>query len=372
MSRSSQILLAFVIVAVLGVAGYFVYLRFFVAAPAAPGESSASVVRDDGVTTQPSVVLKQLSAQPALRYWVNSKTNAVYYATPEGKILKTFGDGRDEVVSDQTLADLHSIISSPDGTRMVASFNYPLRETFALFDTTTNSWERLPEDVAAVAFDPGSQKLAYLKNSSVSGSSGLYVVTLGDRKTTQILPFVVADGILAWQTPNELYLLPKPTARVLPEVFAIDISKKIVRPVLGANGIMYALLSQDFGLQLVANGRADFSLQLTDGGGHPLNTLPFLTLPSKCASSENVLYCAVPASFPLRAELPDDYLKEKFFTHDAFVSYDIATGGTSLLPELSSSVDADQLIIQDNKILFRNRADGKIYSFELRPQKTEE
>ena len=368
MSRLSKILFILAVIVALGVIGYFIYIRFF--ASALPdGSLSPAAANDIPVDAKLPVVLKQLSAQPALRYWVNQKTNALYYASPDGKIYKTFGDGRDEAVSEQTLADLHDVTPSPDGARALASFNYPLRETFALFDTTTNSWERLPEDVVAAAFDPGSQKLAYLKNGL---SSGLYVVTLGDRKTTQVLPLAVADGILAWQTANELLLFSRPTSRVRSEIFLIDLAKKIVRPIDDANSAMYAFLSTDLGLRFVVAGRADFELQLMDGTGRALNALPFLTLPSKCAVNATVLYCAIPASFPLRSELPDDYLKEKFFTQDSFVSYDIPTGATTLLPEIAAVVDADQLLVQDNKILFRNRIDEKVYSFEFRARATEE
>jgi hypothetical protein len=262
------------------------------------------------------------------------------------------------------LVDLHDVVPSPDGTKAVASFNYPRRETFALFDTTTNTWERLPENVVAAAFDPGSQKIAYLKNGDAS-SSGLYVVTLGDRKTTQVLPLAVADGMLVWQTRDELTLLPQPTAQARSEVWHIDVAKKILRQVDDANGVMYSLLNGDLGLRLVANGRADVQLELTDGGGRALSALPFLTLPSKCVAALNVLYCAVPESFPLRPTLPDDYLQQKFFTNDSFIAYDIAAGTTILLPKTQAVVDAEQLLIQDNAILFRNRIDEKVYSFEF-------
>ncbi len=364
MSQLSKILLMLLIVAALGVVGYFVYLRFFPGAPVAQNNFVPVVPQNGDVVTSQKITLKQFSAKPVLQYWFNQKTNAVYYADADGKISKTFGDGRDEVVSDQTLADFHAAVASPDGARAIASFNYPRRETFALFDTNTNSWERLPEDVAAAAFDPGSQKVAYLRNSG--STSGLYIVTLGDRKTTQVLPLAVADGLLAWQTPNELYLFPKPTARVRSEVWLIDLAKKTVRLVDDNGGVMYQVLGSDVGLRLVMRSRAEFGLELTNGGGKPLNELPFLTLPSKCAAATGVLYCAVPESFPLRAELPDDYLKEKFFTNDSFVAYDVASGSTTLLPKLSAVVDAEQLMVQENTILFRNRIDEKVYSFEFR------
>lgn len=372
MSRALKIFLSLVAIILVGTIGYFVYLRFVAPAPVTPKNPPVQTVGSGPEAVAPPLaILKQFTTQSALAFWMNQKTNAVYYSTPLGKILKTFGDGRDEEVSAQTLADLHRITASPDGTRAIASFNYPLRETFAVFDTATDSWERLPEDVVAAAFDPGSQKIAYLKNSATN--PGLYIVTLGDRKTMQALSLAVADGELWWNTPNELVLVPRPSSSISSEVWVINIAKKTLRMLSDRTASMYVLFTNDSGLKLVPRNRFDSHLDLTDGIGNTLQTLPFLTLPSKCAVNAKTFYCAVPESFPLRAELPEDYFKQKFFTKDTFLSYNVETGTTTILPALTTPVDADQLVVQDGKILFRNRLDEKVYEFEFEPhKKTEE
>ncbi len=343
-------------------AGYLAY-SYFVSPEPAP-VSSAPASSGPSPTTDASVKLE--SQKSTLGFWVNTKDKSIYYISDEGKINKSFG-GRNEELSGQTIAGFNRIIPSPDGTKGIIVLSYTQDSIFSLYDTANNTWERLPKGTIAADFDPSSTKIAYLKNS---GLGALFVLDLITKKTAEMMKFNVLDGDLSWVSKNALYFTPKPgPLSNNQQVFYIDIADKSVLPASGETGLSY-LFSRDNQLALRLSGgiAGQYSLALIHQFGGFINNIPFLSWPDKCAFKKEFVYCAVPKSLPPRITIPDDYLKEKIFTEDVFVKYntDAAAGDYEIVYEPQSPIDAHNLVVSENKILFRNRYDGKIYSLKVK------
>lgn len=360
--RIIKILLIFVLVAALLGGAYFIYTYLFIGAPlpfAAPAGGEAQT----GAAAETPALLKAISQQPVFDYWVNTKTNAIYLVTTAGKIFRTFGDGREEEVSKQALQGLHAVTGALDGMRALIHFGYPASEAFAVFTTETKSFDRLPAGTAMAAFDPTGQSIAYLQRNATGGM--LNILSLADKKSKNVLPLAVADGEMFWRAAQEILVLPQPTARVVADALLIDLAKKTVRRVgMGAMTLWNA--SGDAGLRLLLSNGAPLSLALVTSSGVPQQTLPFLTIPSKCGFLNSTLYCGVPFEFPPRSILPDDYLKEKFFTQDGLIRYDAITGAaTTLFSAGDALADIVWPVVKGKQLLFINRYDEKLYAFGL-------
>lgn len=353
------------VIGFIGWGGYFIYQKFFTATVAVPTTAQQVVKNKAAIATTAPIKLE--SQNTTFSYFLNSKTNAIYLVGKDGQIFKTLGDGQPtEIVNKQTLPNLNSVAASTDGTKLVATFNYPNAPVVAVYDTSTNTWERLPENTFAAAFDLSSAKLAYLKTANAGGE--LNILDLTSKKATKVINLTVVDGNLTWQTKDELILSQKPTQELTQESWLINIPKKTISKLTSSvESIMSLYGNATYGLKLALANDKKVKLFLTTPNGLELAILPFVTLPSKCALTEKYLYCAVPKDYPVGIKLPDDYLKYKFYSLDSIVKLNLDTlYPTTLLDTLDAKIDAEQLKVSGEKLLFVNRYDEKIYSMGIK------
>ncbi|MDO8585219.1 MAG: hypothetical protein Q7R85_03855 [bacterium] len=350
------------VVVVLG-GGYLIY-RYIFKGTLPLAQSPVAQAPATTTQTQQAQGVKLFSQQLIFDYWVNTKTNAVYIVTPEGKIIKTFGDGREEVVSSQTLGGLHRVDPAPDGMRALVQFSYPSSDIFAVFDTETKSWERLPAGTVMATLDPTGQKIAYVRRNN--GVSSLFILSLADKKTVEVLRLAVVDGLLSWKGADEITVLPIPEARFSANALTVNIAKKSVRKVnLGAMFLQNT--NGSLGLKLLPPNGSPAELRVVRANDGFERQLTFITIPSKCGfDGVAALYCGVPIEFPSRSVIPDDYLKESFFSRDALIKYSFATGDEEeLIDPALQTVDIDHPTVKGKQLLFKNRYDEKLYALEL-------
>ena len=343
---------------------YFAYQTFFVKVLNAQPVDQKIV---KNISATPDLV-KLVSENSVFGYFVNSKTSAIYLVGKDGQIFKTLGVGQPtEVVNKQTLPGLNSVVGSADGTKVVATFNYPSAQVVAIYDTSANTWERLPENTLAAAFDLESKKIAYLRGTATGGE--LNILDLVSKKAMKIMNLAVADGNLTWQTKDEIILSQKSTATLSFDSWLININKKTIASLTGsAESIMSLYGNAVYGLKLARTGqKQDLKLFLTTPKGIELAVLPFITLPSKCTLTEKYLYCAVPLEYPAGISLPDDYLKHKFYSIDSIVKVNLDTlVPTTLIDNTQVKIDAEQLSANGERVLLKNRYDEKIYSLNIK------
>jgi hypothetical protein len=357
-----------VVIGLAGLAAWLAYSAFFGPRIVPEGllTPQAGEEREGKDKIAADAKIKPFSNEPVLAFWVNQKNNTVYYLTREGKLMKSRKGTDAEATSPQSLPNFHELIPSPDGSKAIASFYYPNSTVFAVFDAETNTWERLPEGIRAADFNPAGDQIAYLKNDS---KPTLSILNLKTKQSRDIMPMRYAGGgKLQWRAPNELYLIGEPNSGTPIELWIINIAERTLRRVNSQEPANMLTLSRDalLGLSLQKSGAYDISLNLLRNISQIITPLYFKTMPSKCMFKDKILYCAVPKELPARVNLPEDYLKEKFYTTDVFIYYDTETGAErDLFNDETPKIDAEQLNFFGNQLLFRNRYDGKIYGLEI-------
>jgi hypothetical protein len=224
------------------------------------------------------------------------------------------------------------------------------------------------ENGIAAAFSPDSEKMAYFENTG-----DLYVrdysASLKTPRISNILSFNFEDPVLRWISGNEIILNSRPSAFYINKSWTIDISKKTIVPFAYAKGL-YFNWSAD-GKQAITfsvDNSMEPLLYLIDGEASVLANLDFMSLPEKCFIGTEKIYCAISqsANNEGRLILPDDYLKRKVYFNDWIYEIDAENRDINLFySSAEKAIDAYNLTVKGNRILFINRYDNKLYGLEL-------
>jgi hypothetical protein len=359
------IIIIIAIVLLIGL-GYWLWNKFIGPAPTLVGVAPPALPAGKAGEIGPGFNLA--SAAEIFDYWVKPG-GEIYAVAQNGEILRISPSG-EEKISSQTIANLHSVSASPDGHLAVISFGYPFQETFALFDTRNNSWQALPANTTAAAWDPqSSNRLAYLKTSGKTGS--LNLLTLNDQKAREIMKIVSLDLEMNWLAPDTIYLSEKPAAQFKGLVWAVNIVKKTVQSVIPPeNGLMTAWAPD--GSFALKSASQEKNLLVVNNRNQTLAKLNFSTIADKCAIDQKNIYCAVPKNLEgISVIWPDDYLKKKIYTEDDLTQIPLILGIDDRLNDLAIpllvplTADISKIKISGDQLYFINRYDSKLYSLAL-------
>lgn len=318
--------------------------------------------------TNLSSKLKKVSDDEISDYWINSKTGAVYYLNTEGQIVKISTEGEKTIVNSQTLNQLNGIKISPDGTFIVAQFNYPSLPTFSLFDTVTGNWQPLPQNIISAAFSPNSQQLAYIENKENNGRLAVY--NISSKKIQEIIKITQKDAELNWVKNDEIFLSQKPSFDLKTSLYSININDKTIKPLIKDEGGLDIVWSNNSGLGIqLKNTDKTTRSSIIDTSGNELATLSFVILPEKCLIDQSKIYCGVPQNLREGLHLPDDYYKKAVYFQDDLESIDLSNGQAFVLFNNRDNILIDayrlSLNLGKNQLYFINRYDQKLYSLAL-------
>ncbi len=303
--------------------------------------------------------LQLLTNDPIFDYWVSSTTSNIFYANESGQILKISG-GTEVMNNSQTINKLRSIRSSFDGTYAVAEFNYPGFPLFSILNTVTGSWQLLPADTIAATWAPHLNELAYMD------SKALRILTLGTNKTREIMKFSQKELRLSWTTTNKIIMATLPASQLNTRVWTIDLVKKTILSEIQETGaVTHWSKDGSLGIKLTSiNGVP--KTNLIDQSGSVLSEFTFVTMPEKCVFGIAKIYCAIPKNIPTQTILPDDFYKKSVYFDDLLHLIDLSSGGFSQISTDSQElIDAEHLELMGDKLLFKNRLDGKLYSLVI-------
>ncbi|MCL5017080.1 MAG: hypothetical protein M1155_00220 [Patescibacteria group bacterium] len=331
------------------------------------GAIGAPINTSEQTTTQtPQTVTQKLSIfidTPVSEYWLNSKDGSVYFANLAGQIIKINNDNTRQLVSPQTITNLHSIIPSKDGSLAIAEFNYPQLPTFSIFSASSTSWQPLPVSTISATISPDSKKVAY------TNEKALNVLDLTTQKTSQLQNMSQAGLNLNWITDQKILFYSDPAIDISGYVYSFDTATKTLKMLTSGDygtDIKWADKG-DLGIKLISAERMP-KLSIVDDLCNNLVSLPFVTVPEKCVFSSNsqIIYCGIPKNIRSGIALPDDYYsKNDYFVDDIF-EMNLPTGKiTKIFDGNDVPLDAYDLKIKDNSLLFVNRYDNKVYSLSL-------
>lgn len=331
------------------------------------GAIGAQVNTTEQTATQGAqTVTQKLSVfinSPVSEYWLNSKENSVYFANLAGQIIKINSNNTRQLVSSQTLNNLHAITPSNDGSLIIAEFNYPQLPTLSVFSASSTSWQPLPAGTISAAISPDSQKIAY------TNQSALNIIDLTAQKTTKIQDMSQVGLKLNWLTNQEILLHSDPSVASRGYVYSFNLTDKILKTLIdGEYGLDIKWASNGgLGIKINSTDRlAELSLIDNFGSNIPYFKKPLLTMPEKCLIESQKVYCGIPKNIRQGLILPDDYYKKNDYFIDDIFEFDLPTGKiTKLFDGNDVALDARDLKLKDNNLLFINRYDNKVYSLNL-------
>lgn len=300
------IVIIIVIIAATAWLGYLIWQRLNGAGIIANKQSD---IKAEQKTTDQNNPLKQITETSIANFWVNTTTSEIFLINYDGKIERPENLKTKTIASDNGLKNISQVIPSPDGSKVLINLT--------IFDTTTNLWTPLPAGATAAAWNPNNLPIiSYLTND------GLYNLDLKTGKASLVLKLNNRDWQMEWPTVNEIYLKSKSAGNYNSELWGVNLKEKnitrLATPKLSKN-----------------------------------------ILPPKCLNTEKGAYCAIPSKTEITL---DNYLKRKIYTNDNIYF------GKKLLwrADEQNPIDAVNLSLYKNKLLFINRYDQKVYSLDLK------
>jgi len=320
--------------------------------------------------------IKSLSDNEVFDYW--NKTSAtsteIFYLSLDGRILKA-NEGEDEEISSKKIENLKQIKPSNDGSKILIESGTTASSSFEIFDLSTKVWQPLDANITAADFSPFEQKIIYLIQNNKTGSSDLAIKDLTSKskqKTTTLMSFNQKDFDILWIDKDLVLLVQKPANQIKGEIWQINLKDKTFKLFASGNGLMLNWQkNKNQGLKaIISQNQLVLSLINKDGQEKALD---FSAFPDKCNLTDSYqLYCALAISQSVPAQalnLPDDYLKKAVYFNDSIMKIDASSTPSSMEEILSSSneapIDVSKLRKINNSLLFINRFDNKLYSFDL-------
>lgn len=329
------------------------------------GAIGAQVNTTEQTATQEARTITQrlsiLINSPVSKYWINSKDNSVYFANLAGQIIKINSNNTRQLVSSQTLNNLHSITPSVDGSLAVAEFNYPQLPTLSIFSASSTSWQPLPAGTVSAVVSPDSKQIAYTDRSALN------TIDLTTQKTTKIQDMSQVGLKLNWLNNQEILFSSDPAVTSRGYIYSFNLTSKTLKTLISGEYGLDVQWATDGGLGIKMNSTDRVSkLSLIDNFGSNVVDFAFLTVPEKCLLKSQKMYCGVPKNIKQGLILPDDYYKKGVYFIDDIFELDLPTGKiTKLFDGSSVALDAYDLKLKGSDLLFINRYDNKVYSLGL-------
>ena len=271
-----------------------------------------------------------------------------------------------------------------DGKKILAIFGDRENPAVSVFNIESEAWEPISASFKAADWSPNDYKIAYILNKGER--SAIMTLDLGALKATakELAAVSVRDILLDWISPSQILIAERPTAQVVSNVVSFDTnSKKLsIFSASAAGQIFIWNLRGDTGLVFKSSGARGGSLAILNGKGETIESLNFLTLPSKCAFSEELtadadgklvvtdtfLNCAVPRDSQAfsNSALPDDYFKKAVKTSDSFFRISLEDGSvTTISADQSKTFDAKDVQVAGDNLFFINGLDQKLYAISF-------
>jgi len=338
--------------------------------------------------------LTVLGKNKVFYYWIYtpSATSSaiaknIMYISPDGAIF-AITNGKEQKINGIQASNMQSVKASSDGKWIFiksGSFN---QSRFDFLNVEKNIWQPATTDVVAADWSLDGEKLVYLQNNIASKSFDLMIKDMdiaapiaatstksavAKSKTQQpqkIISLNQTDFDLRWYEADKVLLIPKPSINYISDIWEVDIKTKLISKMMSGNGIMINWLKfGNQGLKFTADSRRNYNFSMVDDKGNTRGTFKFKTFPDKCLINSFIqMYCAVPRDQNMFSSLnfPDDYLKNNIYFNDGIYLIDLSKNQSRPLFESNSpAIDAVNISLFGNQLLFLNRYDQKLYGLGL-------
>lgn len=371
MNKKTLIIIAVVLgIVALGIGAYFAWKNRAVVEEIIPAITGGVIAP----TEQKEGKFSLISSREVAGYWVlnTSTSSEVLYIAQNGNVVKIDQEGIEEIVNKETILGLRAVVSAKDGSRVMVSNATDGRVMYRVYDVKRNEWLLANGDAASLS--PDGTLVASLLRGVLSKTQlsiqATELLQTDDENRKNILSLAM-DGLdVSWIKNDELILTQKPSADYISDMWKIDIKKKKLSKFLSDRGLMVQWSPMgDRALKFTTTEGRAHKLAVINDKGAEVATMRFVTMPDKCAiMTPTQIYCAIPRDQEdlSHKTLPDDYLKRDVYFKDGIYQVDIEKGGIrAIFEEETPNIDATDLTVLEDRILFINRYDRKLYSLKL-------
>ena len=315
--------------------------------------------------------IKLLSQTKVFGYWVNETKNAIYALTENGKII-SLRDGNEKNESDEIIANLVKLLPSADGRQAIIAFGNAQRPQFSLFNSTDNSWQPLPLEITNLTWIKSKTQLgdliAFIDTKKGFSLEAIDLSKTNSTNTKLVNDLGLEDVEMTWSGNETIIFTERPSFSYYGGAWSLNLKDFKFRQIFQPEPGLITSWSKDglSGLKFSVTLPNFYNLALTDNQGTTVKNLPFATLPEKCLLEKDAAYCFVPKEISEEWRLPDDYLQKAFYSNDLIYRIPTGEGETRLLLDASqNNIDGTNPQRFEGKLIFINRYDGKLYSFDL-------
>lgn len=363
--KLSKIIVILILISAIGFSVYYYWndiLKLFYTS------REGAIISQQPVKTEK---IKLLSQTKVFGYWINKTKNAIYALAENGKIISLKNDD-EKTESDQTIASIVKLLPSADGQQAIVAFGNAQRPQFSLFNGVDNSWRPMPLETVNLAWANSKNQLGDLA-ALIDTKNGVALETIDLSKTNSTNTKLINDlGLedveMAWSGNDMVVFTERPSFNYYGGAWALNLKdfkfKQIFKPEPGliTSWNQNSLLGLKFSVTLPNF----YNLFLTDNQGAIIKRLPFATMPEKCLAEKDAAYCFVPKEISDEWRLPDDYLQKSFYSNDLLYRIPTGEGEVRLLLDASqNNIDAINPQHVEDKLIFINRYDNRLYSFDL-------
>lgn len=306
--------------------------------------------------------------------FVERETGNVYEADATGenlvrlsnttipRIQEAYFTANGESVALRYLADDHHTIETFVGTLADTSGGETEAQLAGAF---------FPQNVLSLTASPAGNSFFYLTEDE--GGEGFVQTTQGSTAES-VFSSSISEWNARWVSEGTIALLTQPSGEVPGYLYRLNPATESLTRLLGNVHGLTTNLRADGGLVLFSESvDRTIRFSMMDLQNSKVTSLPVVTLPEKCVwagSESSVIYCGIPREFPAAAYPDAWYRGEFFFTDDLWV-IDTKHGTAETLVNLSQLSDQNidlidpQLSADERFLIFRNKKDGSLWSFEL-------
>lgn len=336
---------------------------------AGTAQNSSSISSGEALASSISKLI-QLTTQPVIGPVYDPASQSIkYYLQQNGWAISSSPDGTNVyTLSNTNIPGITNVVWSPSTERVILYLDNGSKE---LYDYSTHQPLPIQNGITAAAFSPDNNQIVFYDNTNPS-TPALDILDLTSLNQNQISSNTYIDPTLSWKGSNiflsstvpNIYRRPKDL-----DLYATQSSK------------MYNILNMTYGFQGIESPdgskilysktsiygeNLDLYVHSLTGGE---TNLGLATIPEKCAFASNVVvYCAVPDSWPAYSQFPEDYDTNLIQTTDSFWAINIVTGQKQEIlksSDLQDKIDADNLLLAGNYLVFINKYNNCLYSLLL-------
>jgi len=321
---------------------------------------------------------------PTINYFVDAQNN-IFGIKTDGTI-EEITNGQSSELSSSTIDEIISANFSYDGKKVLVLYGNQNDPQAAVFDIASGTWTALPSGLLEAQWSPNSYEVAYLSPGKTGTVLATFNVASPAKAPVALTNVNAQDLTIQWLTPTQILLADKPSAEVGTSLLLWNTKTQTLSPVIFEQDSLETIWvgstssTQPLGLVFTGSDGSGYALQLDTLAGSALQTLSFMTLPSKClfnvegggaatsTSSSPILYCGIPRDQTTfeSAHLPDDYDQMALFTSDDIYKINILTGATDVLwSDQTQNIDTSDLKFFNGNLFFINRYDQKVYALTL-------